>query len=117
MILMENREFLDALDGVIDALIKLRETVKIENEDESETIQLKQEILPPIPQHLSQGDAVCSNCGANLLPGLKFCKQCGTPVQATASQPASDNGARICLNCGEKIDPWNKFCKNCGTPV
>ena len=46
----------------------------------------------------------CSSCGAELLPGAKFCGECGTPVAAT------------CRVCGTELAPTLKFCPECGTP-
>ena len=47
----------------------------------------------------------CSACGADLLPGAKFCGECGTPTAAS------------CRVCGTELTPNLKFCPECGTPV
>jgi class 3 adenylate cyclase/tetratricopeptide (TPR) repeat protein len=47
----------------------------------------------------------CSSCGAALLPGAKFCGECGRPVVAA------------CPACGTELAPNLKFCPECGTPV
>ena len=48
---------------------------------------------------------VCSACGAALLPGAKFCGECGTPAAAA------------CRMCGTELTPNLKFCPECGTPI
>ena len=55
----------------------------------------------------------CTHCGTDLLVGLKFCKQCGTPVAATRNEAA---GAP-CRSCHAVLTPGQRFCNKCGTPV
>ncbi len=45
----------------------------------------------------------CSVCGAENLPGHKFCSNCGARLQT------------VCPNCQAENDPGNRFCFNCGT--
>jgi class 3 adenylate cyclase/tetratricopeptide (TPR) repeat protein len=47
----------------------------------------------------------CATCGTTLLPGAKFCGECGTPVVAS------------CRSCGAELSGGVKFCPECGTPV
>jgi class 3 adenylate cyclase/tetratricopeptide (TPR) repeat protein len=47
----------------------------------------------------------CSSCGTALLPGAKFCGECGTPAVAA------------CRECGTQLVPNLKFCPECGTPT
>ena len=51
--------------------------------------------------------AACSNCGASLLPGAKFCAECGAKVQVVLH----------CTECGLQLRPEAKFCPSCGTKV
>jgi class 3 adenylate cyclase len=44
----------------------------------------------------------CGNCGAERVPGAKFCQECGTPVAAT------------CPGCGIAVTSNAKFCHECG---
>ncbi|MBQ9504599.1 MAG: zinc ribbon domain-containing protein [Lachnospiraceae bacterium] len=126
---MANKEFLDALDEAIEALTRLRRIAGEEEDIPVNIAPVQESVLPdapemPSPQPMTpppvmqpeQGGNACPNCGIILLPGTKFCKQCGTPVQAAASTPPA-GGAQFCLNCGEMIAPGTKFCKKCGTPV
>ena len=49
----------------------------------------------------------CSNCGAQLLQGAKFCSNCGTPV------PSSGH----CPNCGKAVTPEQAYCDGCGAKL
>ena len=46
----------------------------------------------------------CSNCGAELEAGMKFCGECGTPVPQV----------KKCINCGTELPFKMKFCFECG---
>ncbi len=59
------------------------------------------------PQAQPQGGGFCSNCGASLMPGAKFCGMCGTKVQ---EKP-------VCPNCGAEVAPGAMFCGMCGTKL
>lgn len=50
----------------------------------------------------------CAACGAELLPGMKFCGNCGAPVAPKK---------RVCPNCGREIPAGMKFCGDCGTRI
>ncbi len=50
----------------------------------------------------------------------KFCKHCGTNVEAVAplgQQPAMQAPALHCMKCGAVLNPGAKFCTKCGTPT
>ena len=49
--------------------------------------------------------AFCDNCGAALVPGVKFCEECGVPVMMKSS----------CHKCGYVYERPGKFCPKCGT--
>jgi uncharacterized OB-fold protein len=54
---------------------------------------------------------VCSNCGAIIEPGKKFCAKCGASVvvvKTARAEPA------VCANCGTALKPGAKFCSKCG---
>ncbi len=51
------------------------------------------------------GGRHCTNCGAALSAGAKFCPECGTPTEAK------------CPNCGAKLPANSKFCPECGSKV
>ncbi|MDN7898867.1 zinc ribbon domain-containing protein [Burkholderia cepacia] len=55
----------------------------------------------------------CTHCGTDLPVGLKFCKQCGTPVAATRN----DAAGAPCRSCHAVLTPGQRFCNKCGTPV
>ncbi len=44
----------------------------------------------------------CSSCGTELLPGGKFCTNCGAAAQIP------------CANCGAPVEPSWRFCPDCG---
>jgi len=48
----------------------------------------------------------CSNCGAELDAGAKFCMECGTPIPQT----------KKCVQCGMELPLKAKFCFGCGAP-
>jgi len=47
----------------------------------------------------------CSNCGAQIASGVKFCPECGTRQTA------------VCSACGTPLLAGAKFCAECGTPT
>lgn len=55
---------------------------------------------------LTTGICNCSNCGASINEGIKFCPECGNKVEA--AKPA------FCVKCGTEIKPEVKFCPECG---
>lgn len=55
----------------------------------------------------------CTHCGTDLPTGLKFCKQCGTPVAAVRTEAAGTP----CRGCHAVLTPNQRFCNKCGTPV
>ena len=52
--------------------------------------------------------ATCTNCGAALNTGDRFCEACGHPVQSTPT---------FCPRCGRPADPAGEFCLWCGAYV
>ncbi len=53
----------------------------------------------------------CVNCAAALVPGAKFCPECGAPAPVPAPMK------RFCQNCGHEIKGEARFCPECGTKV
>lgn len=49
----------------------------------------------------------CKQCGAELVPGAKFCMECGAEIPQVS----------LCQNCGAELLLRAKFCMECGTPV
>lgn len=48
----------------------------------------------------------CIKCGAELIPGSRFCENCGTK-----------NTPRFCENCGATLREGAKFCESCGAKL
>lgn len=62
----------------------------------------------------------CTNCGFELLPNSKFCRQCGTSVETMSSNISDDDRNLMknrCSVCGAEIKEGYMFCNKCGTPV
>ena len=49
----------------------------------------------------------CPKCGAVVAQGMKFCGECGAPINTSA----------VCPNCGKENEPGTKFCGECGTKL
>ncbi|MEE8114230.1 MAG: adenylate/guanylate cyclase domain-containing protein, partial [Nitrososphaerales archaeon] len=47
----------------------------------------------------------CSKCGFNIPDGMKFCNECGTPVN------------NVCPNCNFENPSQSKFCGECGSSL
>lgn len=51
--------------------------------------------------------AKCSQCGAEVREGAKFCEMCGAKIEEKP-QP------NVCPQCGQEYAPGQAFCSNCG---
>jgi len=56
----------------------------------------------------------CPDCGAELSPNARFCRECGRRVSAAVA-PASERVK--CANCQADLKPGARFCEACGHPV
>ena len=54
---------------------------------------------------VEQPKPLCPKCGMELIPGMKFCGHCGAPLTVK----------RICSQCGKEIPEGSAFCGFCGT--
>lgn len=52
------------------------------------------------------GGKFCMNCGHPLVPGARFCEECGTKTEQNSN---------TCGNCGYVFTNAAKFCPECGT--
>jgi len=48
----------------------------------------------------------CQNCGAEMPDNLKFCQECGKPLEQKKN---------ICQNCNSEMPDGVVFCLNCGS--
>lgn len=55
----------------------------------------------------------CPVCGAELRPGVRFCRHCGAAVPSDALQQAIVSAAS-CPHCGAILRAGAQFCQNCG---
>lgn len=60
----------------------------------------------------AQAGPVCTQCGAALKPGDRFCGSCGAVI---TTQPAVTGPQ--CANCGEALTTDDRFCGHCGAKV
>lgn len=62
---------------------------------------------------------ICSNCGATIEDGTKFCPVCGAaqPEPQPQPQPEPQPKAAFCPKCGQPVDPNSSFCAACGQPL
>jgi hypothetical protein len=54
---------------------------------------------------LANSEAICGKCGKHNRSDVKFCTDCGEPIQP------------VCSNCKKPVKPGNKFCTSCGKPL
>ena len=65
--------------------------------------------VAPVPEAAAVEGIACPSCGAVNDPGTKFCRECGTKLEAPAAPEK-----RICPACGAEVTPGTKFCSECG---
>lgn len=56
-------------------------------------------------QSVQQPLTFCDNCGHQLMAGMMFCEECGSPLRLKPS----------CKGCGYTFEKPGKFCPKCGT--
>ena len=63
----------------------------------------------------------CTNCGAEIPKGGKFCLKCGTLAPALPADPGSEPEAVALMNhcpqCGVELEADAVFCPCCGTKL
>ncbi|MDI9624100.1 MAG: zinc ribbon domain-containing protein [Methanothermobacter sp.] len=58
----------------------------------------------------------CIECGEKVPDGLRFCVNCGTPVNRNALA-SSDKNLILCPACNLELPIGMRFCTNCGTKI
>ena len=58
----------------------------------------------------AQASSVCPQCGSPVLPGMRFCGNCGHVMPQAPSGTA-------CPSCGSQVAPGTRFCGECGGAV
>lgn len=94
------------------------------------------------PVAFETAETKCPHCGADISATAKFCKACGSKIEAVKTeelkvdisskksvfhtepqsnenieQVTNESSANKCPNCGANIAPTAKFCKACGTKI
>jgi len=59
-----------------------------------------------------QEESLCQHCGNKFKSDAKFCRLCGKPRVARATQLEE----ALCKHCGNKFKDDAKFCRKCGKP-
>ncbi len=57
----------------------------------------------------------CSNCGAEVKDGDKFCTFCGNDLEKQRAE--AETAVGYCVKCGAPLQEGYKFCVVCGAPV
>jgi hypothetical protein len=75
-------------------------------------------ILPRMEQSISPATGIktvfCGTCGNPVIPGRKFCENCGAAI---GSAPIKSQKVTTCQKCGKELKPGVKFCRNCGNKI
>jgi ribosomal protein L40E len=56
-------------------------------------------------------NSTCSDCGAQLAPGAKFCRSCGRSTTGGSGPEV------MCATCGHLNPPDSSFCRSCGVAL
>ena len=66
----------------------------------------------------------CPQCGTTLIPGDRFCQECGFDISAVESAetqspegeitPPGREELSVCPQCGKRLVPGDRFCEECG---
>jgi len=79
---------------------------------QNEIAAIKSDGARPAPKAHSQAvGPVCPACGASNAPGVRFCSECGSRLEAEA--PAK----RFCPSCGAEVEAGVRFCGECGSKM
>jgi len=79
---------------------------------------------------VTDGHAFCVLCGAAIVPGGRFCQECGASVDVRSAPPATvaaadephlddtrTDSTPTCQGCGRPLRTGSRFCLDCGVPV
>ncbi|MDF2839225.1 MAG: hypothetical protein K0S60_928 [Evtepia sp.] len=85
-----------------------------------EEIKTSRAVIASIKAELASlsGSFICPSCSAKNPPESKFCRECGTKLEA--EHPEEDPVEIVevlCPNCGATVGSEEKFCTQCGTKL
>jgi ribosomal protein L40E len=61
-------------------------------------------------------ERICVKCGAELLPGAKYCSRCRAEISTVPTDETSA-GKEVCRRCGTELLPGAVFCSKCRAKV
>jgi len=101
-----------AADAVIEEEPVVEETPVIE-----EAPAIEEVVYDDISSLSASASSKCTNCGAVIGEGMKFCVNCGTPAPEKEKIAEEKVVSLFCTNCGAMVADGMKFCSNCGAPT
>ena len=74
------------------------------------------------PRPSNAGVKRCHNCNCLVDESVRFCTECGAPMDSGAPSPAPVGGnvpfgKKKCANCGAILDSSMRFCTSCGSSL
>lgn len=81
-----------------------------------EVIETNQEQIKQLRNRLQElkGITICKVCGTELPRDAKFCRNCGSQIEAVVVVPTS---TAVCWNCHSPLNGNEKFCAACGAKI
>ena len=119
-------EFCEAAKSHLSAAEEAKaeiERIKAENEAKAQAAaeaKAAAEAASAIPvaeaaDNQQTGGLTCTECGAGISEGRKFCSECGAKV--VIPEPEAAPADNVCPTCGAVIAEGKKFCGECGTKI
>lgn len=59
----------------------------------------------------------CTNCGAEVSEGLKFCTECGEPIKNISADYDKYDQKKVCPKCYAEFSNDLMYCSECGTKL
>ena len=111
----EKKAIQEQIDSINNDIVPIQSRINSAIEEIRKRISPLQNRIKAIDTELTKprgaaaaDGAICPACGATIIPGWKFCNECG----AVAPDHAADGV--VCPACGKKNPLDAKFCTGCG---